>query len=52
MKEKKGIANKFQKKSNPNGGNVAGRNSKSLVFGFFWDFYKSLLNQVEHTVAH
>jgi hypothetical protein len=34
MKEKKGIANEFQKKFDPNGGNVAERNSKSMQFFF------------------
>jgi hypothetical protein len=34
MKEKKGIANKFQILFYPNGGNVAGRNSKSMQFFF------------------
>jgi hypothetical protein len=37
MKEKNGIANKFQmdlKNANPNGGDVAERNSKSMRFSF------------------
>jgi hypothetical protein len=34
MKEKKGSANKFQIFSDPNGGNVVGRNSKSMQFFF------------------
>jgi hypothetical protein len=34
MKEKEGIAKKFQKNSDPNGGNVVGRNSKSIQFFF------------------
>jgi hypothetical protein len=31
---KKEIANKFHLKKNPNNGNVAGRNSKSMQFFF------------------
>jgi hypothetical protein len=34
MKEKKGIANEFQFSFDPNGGNVAERNSKSMQFFF------------------
>jgi hypothetical protein len=34
MKEKKGIANKFEIFSDPNSGNVVGRNSKSMQFSF------------------
>jgi hypothetical protein len=34
MKEKKGIANEFQIFFDPKGGNVEGRNSKSMQFLF------------------
>jgi hypothetical protein len=34
IKEKKGIANEVQIFFDPNGGNVAGRNSKSMQFFF------------------
>jgi hypothetical protein len=40
MKEKKGIANKFQIFFNSNGGNVEGRNSKSMQFLFLENCYK------------